>query len=82
MEEPTFDSILEPDQEEPTPEETAPPPAGDSDTPPNTVPTHPSPALTIHFQSWATPVGIWFNRWICCPSHLGTFTHTCNPSPF
>lgn len=47
---------LEPRSGEITPGEENPPSAGEGVTPQKTLPARPAPALTIHIQSWATPI--------------------------
>ena len=56
MKEPALDPVLEPDPGETTPGETPPPPDGGGDAPLTALPARTTPALTIHVQSWATPV--------------------------
>ncbi len=56
MNEPEFDLEPEPRPGEITPVDATPPPSGEDDMLPTALPAHPAPALTIHIQSWATPI--------------------------
>ncbi|GAB4577319.1 MAG: hypothetical protein Fur0022_00500 [Anaerolineales bacterium] len=56
MEEPILEPVLEPGQGELAPKEPLPPHAGEGDAPPIASPVRTAPALTIHVQSWATPI--------------------------
>jgi len=56
MEEPILEPVLEPDPEESTPGETLPSPTREEGVPTTAFPARPTPALTIHVQTWATPI--------------------------